>query len=116
MLYDRIEEGYTFEDGLLIFGNSKVHRYFQSHIEEDVKFLPEGIEGSLPYEGHLSESIYQFFAGLRDSRGNAGSASIEELRAEPRFVKITAAGLQESHAHDIFITEEASNYPMNVKS
>jgi IMP dehydrogenase len=91
-------------------------RYFQSHIEEDVKFVPEGIEGRVPYKGHLSESIYQFVGGLRAGMGYTGSASIEALRTEPRFVKITAAGLQESHAHDIFITEEAPNYPMNVKS
>jgi IMP dehydrogenase len=91
-------------------------RYFQSHIEEDVKFVREGIEGRVPYKGHLSESIYQFVGGLRAGMGYSGSASIEELRTEPRFVKITAAGLQESHAHDIFITEEAPNYPMNVKS
>ena len=91
-------------------------RYFQSHIEEDVKFVPEGIEGRVPYKGHLSESIYQFVGGLRAGMGYTGSSSIEELRTEPRFVKITAAGLQESHAHDIFITEEAPNYPMNVKS
>ena len=91
-------------------------RYFQGHIEEDFKFVPEGIEGRVPYKGHLSESIYQFVGGLRAGMGYTGSASIEELRTEPRFVKITAAGLQESHAHDIFITEEAPNYPMNVKS
>tara|TARA_X000001036_G_C20624810_1_gene784669 strand:- start:425 stop:1564 length:1140 start_codon:yes stop_codon:yes gene_type:complete len=91
-------------------------RYFQGHIEEDFKFVPEGIEGRVPYKGHLSESIYQFVGGLRAGMGYTGSASIEELRTEPRFVKITAAGLKESHAHDIFITEEAPNYPMNVKS
>lgn len=91
-------------------------RYFQSHIEEDVKFVPEGIEGRVPCKGHLSESIYQFVGGLRAGMGYTGSASIEVLRTEPRFVKITAAGLHESHAHDIFITEEAPNYPMNVKS
>jgi len=91
-------------------------RYFQGHIEEDVKFVPEGIEGRVPYKGPLSESIYQFVGGLRAGMGYTGSATIEELRTEPRFVKITAAGLQESHAHDIFITEEAPNYPMQVKS
>ncbi|MEC9011436.1 MAG: IMP dehydrogenase, partial [SAR324 cluster bacterium] len=91
-------------------------RYFQGHIEEDVKFVPEGIEGRVPYKGHLSESIYQVVGGLRAGMGYTGSASIEELRTEPRFVKITTAGLHESHAHDIFITEEAPNYPMNVKS
>ena len=91
-------------------------RYFQSHIEEDEKFIPEGIEGRVPYKGHLSESIYQFVGGLRAGMGYTGSATIDELRTEARFVKITAAGLRESHAHDIFVTEEAPNYPMNVKS
>jgi len=91
-------------------------RYFQSHIEEDVKFVPEGIEGRVPYKGHLSESIYQFVGGLRAGMGYTGTETIDELRSKPRFVKITSAGLRESHAHDIFITEEAPNYPMNVKS
>ena len=91
-------------------------RYFQSHIEEDEKFIPEGIEGRVPYKGHLSESIYQFVGGLRAGMGYTGSATIEELRTEARFAEITAAGLRESHAHDIFVTEEAPNYPMNVKS
>ena len=66
--------------------------------------------------GHLPESIYQFVGDLRAGMGYTGSATIDELRTEARFVKITAAGLRESHAHDIFITEEAPNYPMNVKS
>jgi len=91
-------------------------RYFQSHIEEDVKFVPEGIEGRVPNKGHLSESIYQFVGGLRAGMGYTGTETIDELRSKPRFVKITSAGLRESHAHDIFITEEAPNYPMNVKS
>ena len=91
-------------------------RYFQSHIEEDEKFIPEGIEGRVQYKGHLSESIYQFVGGLRACMGFTGSATIDELRTEARFVKITATGLREKQAHDIFVTEEAPNYPMNVKS
>ena len=70
----------------------------------------------MPYKGHLSESIYPFVGGLRAGMGNTGSATTEELHTEARFVKITATGLKESHAHDIFVTEEAPNYPMNVKS
>ena len=69
-------------------------RYFQSHIEEDEKFIPEGIEGRVPYKGHLSESIYQFVDGLRAGMGYTGSATIDELRIEARFVKISAAGLR----------------------
>ena len=70
----------------------------------------------MPYKGHLSESIYQFVGGLCAGTGYTGSATIEELRTEARFVKIAAAGLSEIHARDIFVTEEAPNYPMNVKS
>ena len=91
-------------------------RYFQDHIEEEVKFVPEGIEGRVPYTGHLADSIYQFVGGLRAGMGYTGSATIDEFRTKTRFVKITDAGLRESHTHDIFITEEAPNYPMNVKS
>ena len=90
-------------------------RYFQAHIDDEKKLVPEGIEGRVPYKGHLSESIYQFVGGLRAGMGYTGTETIDELRSKPRFVKITSAGLRESHAHDIFITEEAPNYPMNVK-
>ena len=69
-----------------------------------------------PSTGHLADSIYQFVGGLRAGMGYTGSATIDELRTKTRFVKITDAGLRESHTHDIFITEEAPNYPMNVKS
>ena len=91
-------------------------RYFQSHIEEDVKFVPRGIEGRVLYKEHLSESIYQFVGGLSAGMSYAGSNSIQVLRTKPQFVKITAVSLQESHTHDIFITEVAPNYPMNVKT
>ena len=86
-------------------------RYFQSDVEE-MKLVPEGIEGRVPYKGPLSETIHQFIGGLRSGMGYTGSANIHELRTKTRFVKITAAGLKESHVHDVFITEEAPNYPM----
>ena len=91
-------------------------RYFQDHIEEEIKFVPEGIEGRVPYTGHLADTIYQLVGGLRAGMGYTGSGTIDELRTKTRFVKITDAGLKESHVHDIFITEEVPNYPMNVKS
>ena len=70
----------------------------------------------MPYTGHLADSIYKFVDGLHAGRGYKGYATIDELRTKTRFVKITDAGLRESHTHDIYITEEAPNYPMNVKS
>ncbi len=85
-------------------------RYFQNEVE-DMKLVPEGIEGRVPYKGPLSETLHQFIGGLRSGMGYTGSHTIEELRTKPRFVKITNAGLRESHVHDVFITEEAPNYP-----
>ncbi|MBF0278539.1 MAG: IMP dehydrogenase [SAR324 cluster bacterium] len=85
-------------------------RYFQTEVE-DMKLVPEGIEARVPYKGPLSETLHQFIGGLRAGMGYTGCQTIEELRTKPRFVKITNAGLKESHVHDVFITEEAPNYP-----
>ena len=84
-------------------------RYFQSEVESN-KLVPEGIEGQVPYKGSLSGFIYQLVGGLRAGMGYCGSRTIEELRHNARFVRITAAGVRESHAHDISITKEAPNY------
>lgn len=85
-------------------------RYFQNEVEE-MKLIPEGIEGRVPYKGPISETLHQFIGGLRAGMGYTGCNSIEELHTKPRFVKITNAGLKESHVHDVFITEESPNYP-----
>ncbi len=82
-------------------------RYFQ---ENSKKFVPEGVEGRVPYRGHLSESVYQLVGGLRAGMGYAGAKDIEALKKDAKFVRITNAGLQESHPHDITITKEAPNY------
>lgn len=82
-------------------------RYFQ---EGSKKFVPEGVEGRVPYCGMLSEVVYQLIGGLRSGMGYCGSANLQELKEKARFVKITSAGLVESHPHDIFITKEAPNY------
>jgi IMP dehydrogenase len=84
-------------------------RYFQSDVEA-VKLVPEGIEGRVPYKGSLGMNIHQMMGGLRSGMGYVGCATIEELRSNARFVRITAAGLKESHVHDVIITEEAPNY------
>ncbi|MFZ5469700.1 MAG: IMP dehydrogenase [Myxococcota bacterium] len=85
-------------------------RYFQAEVEEEMKLVPEGIEGRVPYKGSLAMNVYQMIGGLRSGMGYVGCASIEELRTKARFVRITAAGLKESHVHDVIITEEAPNY------
>ncbi len=85
-------------------------RYFQGDVESAQKLVPEGIEGRVPYKGALRESIYQLIGGLRSSMGYLGCATIADLHAKARFVKISSAGLRESHVHDVIITKEAPNY------
>jgi IMP dehydrogenase len=84
-------------------------RYFQAEVEAP-KLVPEGIEGRVPYKGPLRESIYQLIGGLRAAMGYCGCATIAELHAKAKFVKITSSGLRESHVHDVIITKEAPNY------
>ena len=82
-------------------------RYFQ---EDNKKFVPEGIEGRIPYKGPLSDTLYQLIGGLRSGMGYCGTANLQELRENTQFVRMTGAGLKESHPHDIQITKEAPNY------
>ncbi|HRI46472.1 MAG TPA: IMP dehydrogenase [Ignavibacteriaceae bacterium] len=85
-------------------------RYFQD-VEEDIsKLVPEGVEGRVPYKGHLSDTIYQLVGGLRAAMGYCGVKNIKELKEKTEFVKITQAGQRESHPHDVTITKEAPNY------
>jgi IMP dehydrogenase len=84
-------------------------RYFQDNQNDTKKFVPEGIEGRVPFKGHLREVVHQFTGGLRAGMGYCGASNIKLLQ-ESKFVKITHAGIRESHAHDIFITKEAPNY------
>lgn len=85
-------------------------RYFQD-VENDIaKLVPEGIEGRVPYKGPLKDTIYQLLGGLRAAMGYCGTKNINELRNNTRFIKITSAGLKESHPHDVIITKEAPNY------
>ncbi|MCX5748532.1 MAG: IMP dehydrogenase [Proteobacteria bacterium] len=85
-------------------------RYFQGDVETPAKLVPEGIEGRVPYKGPLRESIYQLVGGLRSAMGYLGAATIPELHEKARFVRISSAGLRESHVHDVIITKEAPNY------
>ncbi len=82
-------------------------RYFQSGME---KLVPEGIEGRVPYRGALAETVYQLIGGLRSGMGYCGTRTIEELRRNTKFIRITGSGLAESHPHDVDITKEAPNY------
>jgi IMP dehydrogenase len=85
-------------------------RYFQEQADEVSKLVPEGIEGKVPYKGSLGAMVPQLIGGVRSGMGLTGSRSIDDLRTKAQFVRITAAGLRESHAHDVVITKEAPNY------
>jgi IMP dehydrogenase len=85
-------------------------RYFQEHQEDAAKFVPEGIEGRVPYKGELADSVYQLVGGLRSGMGICGAPNIEELHKRARFVQVTQAGVIESHPHSVAITKEAPNY------
>lgn len=91
-------------------GGGSADRYFQDASAGVEKLVPEGIEGRVAYKGPMSGIIHQMLGGLRSSMGYTGSATIEDMRSKPKFVKITSAGMKESHVHDVTITKEAPNY------
>ncbi|OGW62381.1 MAG: hypothetical protein A2V83_08275 [Nitrospirae bacterium RBG_16_64_22] len=85
-------------------------RYFQEHEAATPKLVPEGVEGRVPFKGPLSASVLQLIGGLRSGMGYCGCRRIEDLRRKGRFIRVTSAGLRESHVHDVTITKEAPNY------
>jgi IMP dehydrogenase len=85
-------------------------RYFQEEVSDNLKLVPEGIEGQVPYKGSVGNVIHQLVGGLKSSMGYTGSATIADLQARATFRRITSAGLRESHVHDVSITREAPNY------
>jgi IMP dehydrogenase len=84
-------------------------RYFQGDVEDVDKLVPEGIEGRVPYKGPVANVVHQLVGGLRQAMGYCGAATMDEMK-RAKFVRITAAGLRESHPHDLTITKEAPNY------
>jgi len=91
-------------------GRGSRERYFQENTDELSKMVPEGIEGRVPFKGPLSQSVFQMVGGLRAGMGYCGVKTVEGLRTETRFVRVSTAGLRESHPHDVTITQEAPNY------
>ena len=88
-------------------------RYFQ---EDSIKYVPEGVEGRVPCRGSLGDMIFQLVGGVRSAMGYAGQATIDNMRKNAKFVRITNAGLIESHPHDINITKEAPNYSIKISN
>ncbi|HEY3800221.1 MAG TPA: IMP dehydrogenase [Caulobacteraceae bacterium] len=89
-------------------------RYFQKEVEDALKLVPEGVEGQTPYKGPISPVIHQLVGGLRAAMGYVGAPDIAEFQKRARFIRISGAGLRESHVHDVMITREAPNYPSQV--
>ena len=85
-------------------------RYFQQHGDDVEKLVPEGIEGRVPYKGTIVAILYQLLGGVRSSMGYLGCKTIEEMRTKPQFVRVSSAGIRESHVHDVSITKESPNY------
>jgi IMP dehydrogenase len=97
--------------GAMAQRHGSADRYFQADTADELeKLVPEGIEGRVPYKGSLVSILHQLAGGLKAAMGYTGSHDIEELRTKPRFVRITNAGVRESHVHDVKITKEAPNY------
>nr|MBF0222346.1 IMP dehydrogenase [Desulfobulbaceae bacterium] len=108
----RTYKGYRGMGSLGAMKKGSSDRYFQDGTPPS-KHVPEGIEGKVPYRGPISDTIHQLLGGLRSGMGYVGAKDIETLRTKAKFVKITAAGLKESHVHDVIITKEAPNYRMS---
>jgi IMP dehydrogenase len=85
-------------------------RYFQDSSEGSEKLVPEGIEGRVAYKGPMGAIVHQMMGGLRSSMGYVGCKDMDEMRSKPEFVRISGAGMSESHVHDVTITKEAPNY------
>jgi IMP dehydrogenase len=92
-------------------GRGSADRYFQGDIKDQLKLVPEGIEGQVPYKGPARDVVHQLVGGIKAAMGYTGSRTLDDLRSNARFVRITNAGLRESHVHDVSITREAPNYP-----
>ena len=89
-------------------------RYFQAEIADTLKLVPEGIEGQVPYKGPAPNVIHQLIGGLKAAMGYTGNSTINAMQTECRFLRLTNAGLRESHVHDVAITREAPNYRSNI--
>jgi IMP dehydrogenase len=98
--------------GAMVAGSAT--RYFQGDVKEQLKLVPEGIEGQVPYRGPIAPILYQLAGGLRSAMGYVGAPTIREFQEKAQFVRITNAGLRESHVHDVAITRESPNYPTGV--
>ncbi|MGH6828309.1 MAG: IMP dehydrogenase [Rhizomicrobium sp.] len=107
----RSYKGYRGMGSVGAMARGSADRYFQAEVRDALKLVPEGVEGQVPYKGPVGVVVHQIIGGLRAAMGYTGCRTIEEFHAKTKFVRITGAGLRESHVHDITVTREAPNYP-----
>ena len=88
-------------------------RYFQQEVKDTLKLVPEGVEGQVPYKGPVGNVVHQLVGGLRAGMGYLGARNLDDLKARAKFIRISPAGMRESHSHSITITRESPNYPGN---
>ena len=109
----RTYKSYRGMGSLAAMGRGSADRYFQEEVTEDEKFIPEGVEGRVPYRGPVEKVIEQLIGGLKASMGYTGNKNIQKFKNNTKFVRITPAGLNESHVHGVSITRESPNYQIN---
>jgi len=107
----RSYKSYRGMGSVVAMARGSADRYFQKEVTDAMKLVPEGIEGQVPYKGPVGPILHQMVGGLRAAMGYTGAKTVEEFQAKAQFVRITNAGLRESHVHDVTITREAPNYP-----
>src|SRR6201996_2969712 len=107
----RSYKGYRGMGSLGAMARGSADRYFQAEVQDSLKLVPEGVEGQVPYKGPVSNVVHQIIGGLRAAMGYTGCKTIEDFHKKAQFVRITGAGLRESHVHDVVVTRESPNYP-----
>jgi IMP dehydrogenase len=107
----RSYKGYRGMGSLGAMARGSADRYFQAEVKDNLKLVPEGVEGQVPYKGPVAGVIHQIIGGLRAAMGYTGCATVGDFHQKAEFVRITGAGLTESHVHNVTVTRESPNYP-----
>ena len=107
----RSYKGYRGMGSVGAMARGSADRYFQAEVKDTLKLVPEGVEGQVPYKGPVGQVVHQIVGGLRAAMGYTGCKTIDEMHAKAKFVRITGAGMRESHVHDVVVTRESPNYP-----
>jgi IMP dehydrogenase len=107
----RSYKGYRGMGSLGAMARGSADRYFQAEVKDTLKLVPEGVEGQVPYKGPVAGVVHQIIGGLRAAMGYTGCATIADFHQKSKFVRITGAGLTESHVHNVVVTRESPNYP-----